>query len=408
MRILYVVQRYGEGIVGGSESACRQFSERLVGRGHEVDVLTSCAHEYVDWANEYEPGDHELNGVTVHRLPVSRPRPPVEFDRIHSWMVHHPSSAPYSEQRRWTRVMGPELVGLRGWLMDRAEDYDVVVFMTYLYMTTTHGLPTVAGRVPTILQPTSHDEPPAHVSIYQSIFRQPDTFLFFTPEERRVVGELYGIESTGKTIGIGLDLDTDRGDAGRGRALVGCGNDPYLVYVGRLDASKGVGELLRFFDAYKSRNGGDLRLVLAGSGLIGVPDRPDIVPLGFLDEQTKRDVIAGSLALVQPSYFESFSIVLCEAWLEGRPALVQGRCEVLRGQAMRSAGAVPYEGFAEFEAAVDLLLGDRGVAALLGESGRAYVEVNYDWEVVLDGFEETLDIARVRHAERRGSFRPSR
>jgi glycosyltransferase involved in cell wall biosynthesis len=401
VRILYVVQRYGERIVGGSESACRQFAEHLVTRGHEVHVLTSCAHDYVDWANEYKPGEYLINGVVVHRLSVVCPRPPVEFDVLHSWMMHHPYGAPLFEQQRWTTLMGPNLTGMRSWLFQNAHTFDTVVFMTYLYMTATQGLPTVAGRVPTILQPTAHDEPPAYVSLYQSIFRQPDAFLFFTPEERQAVERLYRIEPHGETIGIGLDLNDARGNGARARAAHGIEVDPYLVYVGRLDASKGVGELLRFFDAYKSRNGGNLRLVLAGGGQIEVPDRPDIVPTGFLDEQEKRDVIAGSLALVQSSYFESFSIVLCESWLENRPALVQGRCEVLRGQALRSGGAIPYEGFAQFEESVNWLLQNPSMADAIGRSGRAYVEENYNWNAVLDRFEATLDLARERFAHRR-------
>ena len=48
MRVLYSVQRYGEDIVGGSESACRSFAEQLVARGDEVEVTTSCARSYVD------------------------------------------------------------------------------------------------------------------------------------------------------------------------------------------------------------------------------------------------------------------------------------------------------------------------------------------------------------------------
>ena len=94
-----------------------------------------------------------------------------------------------------------------------------------------------------------------------------------------------------------------------------------------------------------------------------------MIHVGFLDEETKRSALAGCLALLQPSYFESFSIVLCEAWLQGRPALVQGRSEVLEGQARRSGGAIPYRGFVEFEAALDLLLADPGLADRMGAGG---------------------------------------
>ena len=53
VRLLYTVQRYGPEIVGGSEAACRMFAERLVARGHDVHVLTSCARRFTDWADEY-------------------------------------------------------------------------------------------------------------------------------------------------------------------------------------------------------------------------------------------------------------------------------------------------------------------------------------------------------------------
>jgi glycosyltransferase involved in cell wall biosynthesis len=93
---------------------------------------------------------------------------------------------------------------------------------------------------------------------------------------------------------------------------------------------------------------------------------------------------------VHPSYFESFSIVLGEAWAQGRPALVQGHCAVLEGQARRSNGAVPYFDFAGFEAAVDLLVGDPSTATALGASGRAYLLEHHQWDVVLDRFERLL------------------
>jgi len=86
--------------------------------------------------------------------------------------------------------------------------------------------------------------------------------------------------------------------------------------------------------------------------------------------------------------------VLCEAWAHRRPAIVQGRCEVLRGQALRSGGAIPYEGYGELEAAIELLAGDRVLADELGAAGRAYVERRYDWNDLLARYEGFL--ARVQ------------
>jgi glycosyltransferase involved in cell wall biosynthesis len=406
MKILYVVQRYGEQIVGGSEAACRLFSEELVRRGHKVEVLTSCAHSYIDWADEYEPGSEEINGVMVHRLPVVERRTDEIFGRFHPYVISHPGSLPLFEQQRWARVMGPQLHDQRRWLLENYPRFDVSVFMTYLYSTTTSGLPTLANLLPTVLQPTAHDEPPVYVSLFRSLFRQADAFMYFTPEERLIVERIFELKTQGSTIGIGIDRSAEPGDTGRFRAQFGLSDDPYLLYVGRLDPSKGVGELIRFFLELKRRTQNNLKLVLAGDKQIEIPDHPDIFLTGFLDEQQKRDALAGSLALVQSSYFESFSIVLCESWIQKRPALVQGRCEVLRGQAMRSGGAIPYEGFAEFEASVLCLLDNPELADQMGIAGDVDVKENYEWDVVVQGFENTLALATEQFNKRRLRTRP--
>jgi glycosyltransferase involved in cell wall biosynthesis len=405
MRILYTVQRYGSQIVGGSEAACRHFSEELVRRGHEVEVMTSCAQSYIDWGDEYQPGTEEINGVLVHRLPVVERRTDELFGSLHAHMMSHPASSPLFEQQRWARLMGPQLVDQRSWLLNNAERFDLAIFMTYLYSTTTAGLPTLANRLPTILQPTAHDEPPVYVSLFQSIFRQPDAFLFFTPEERSIVERIFHIETKGNTVGIGIDQKAPAGIGDRFRKNHNLGNAPYLLYVGRLDPSKGVRELMNFFVEMKKRKTSDLMLVLAGDAQIEIPDHPDIRLTGFLDEQGKRDALAGSMALVQSSYFESFSIVLCESWVQNRPALVQGKCEVLRGQAMRSGGAIPYEGFAEFEASVDFLLENPEVADQMGLSGHEYVRQNYGWDTVMEGVEEALILAQEQFTVRRHALK---
>src|SRR5205085_9262188 len=147
---------------------------------------------------------------------------------------------------------------------------------------------------------------------------------------------------------------------------------PYLVFIGRVDPGKGSQELYEFFVRYKQRNPGPLALVIVGEPVTRMPDHPDIIMTGFVSDEVRNDALAGALALVQPSYFESFSMVLAEAWAMRRPALVQGRCDVLAGQCHRSGGGIPYSGYAEFEVAVDALLYDPAQCAHLGGKGRRY------------------------------------
>ncbi len=399
MRILYAVQRYGESIVGGSEAAARAFAEQLVTRDHEVEVITSCATSYVDWANTFDPGTSELNGVIVHRLEVDDIRRPEKFGPLHNWMISGPRPAPLFEQQRWAKHMGPDIVGMSSWINRNIDRFDVAIFMTYMYVTTTKGLPAAAHRVPTVFQPTAHDEPPIRVMLYDTLFRLPDSFLFFTPEEREVVRRRFHTEPHGETVGIGIDLTiAETPDVFRRQFELG--DDPYLLYVGRIDPIKGSRELFEFFCEYKRRNPGSLRLVLVGETITELPEHPDVTSTGFLSEEGKRDALAGALALAQPSRFESFSIVVCESWVQRRPVLVHGDSEVLLGQTRRANGGIPYKGFAEFEAAVDLLLDHPDLGERMGRSGRKYVEEMYDWPTVLNGVERSIETAIERFSKR--------
>lgn len=400
MKLLYVIQRYGTDIVGGSEAACRQFAEALVNRGHSVEVLTSCARSYVTWENSYDPGVCEINGVTVHRLPVLEPRRPERFGPTDGWLMSEQSSPLLFEHQRWALLMGPQIENLRPWLIGNISRFDAVIFMTYLYSNATQGIQMVAGRIPLIFQPTAHDEPSLRIPLFESIFRLPDSYLFFTEEERQVVRDRFNFDPAGEVIGIGIDLEPNMNSVDHVRKKFNLCNSPYLVYVGRLDPMKGVNQLCDFFIELKKHYPSDLKLVLAGDALIDLPEHSDLVVTGFLEEEDKQALIAGSLALVQSSFFESFSIVLCEAWVHRRPALVQGASTVLKGQAIRSSGAIPYEGYAQFEQAVMMLMENPELVSRLGENGRKYVEDMYQWDHVIEGFERSIKIAKENFSSR--------
>ena len=66
-KIAIINQRYGLEVNGGSELYSREIAERLKAK-YEVEVLTSCAVEYVKWSNYYKEGVEDINGVTVRRL----------------------------------------------------------------------------------------------------------------------------------------------------------------------------------------------------------------------------------------------------------------------------------------------------------------------------------------------------
>jgi len=401
MKILYLVQRYGEDIVGGSEAACRAFAEKLVEAGHQVEVITSCAKDYVTWADHYLPGVSTLNGVVVHRLPVVSPRHPEVFGPLDRRLMTDSSRAFNYENVRWAHQMGPHLDGFEAWLLDNYGRFDVAIFMTYLYATSTVGIPILAGKLPIVFQPTAHTEPALRANIFESTFRLVNAFLFFTPEEQKIVGDRFRIETKGLVAGIGIDVNPEIAPVNKVLTNLDL-QQPYLVYVGRIDPMKGIREVVGFYDEMRRRRPNlNLDFVLVGEKIADVPEVPGLRITGYLDPSEKQAVIRGSHALVQSSYFESFSIVLCEAWVQCRPVLVQGKCSVLRGQVARSNGGIAYEGFAEFEQAVEILE-DISLADYLGRNGQAYVEREYRWSVVISKVEHVIEIAKSDFHARRG------
>lgn len=398
MRILYCVQRYGAEVSGGAEAACRSLAEQMAARGHHVEVVTSCAVDYVTWDDEYEPGTSKLNGVLVHRLPVRDARTAEQFGPISGRVLSGPS-APLAVQQDWVRVQGPDVPGLEPWLSANSSRFDVAVFYTYLYPTTVFGLPVAARHTPTVLHPAAHDEPMIQLAIFDSLIRQADAISVQTPEELATIRRRFRFEPLSAVVGLGVDINPPLADGNRFRAMFGLGDEPVLLYNGRIEPGKGTDELVRYFVEHKRRFPGPLKLVLVGPIIVEVDTHPDVICTGYVDVQTRLDAYAAAFAFVMPSYFESFSIALCDAWVVRRPALVNGDCAVLEGQARRSGGGLPYRGLAEFSAGLNRLIADPALSAEMGQAGRDYVVARYEWGQVAESYEQLLYRAINRHRD---------
>jgi glycosyltransferase involved in cell wall biosynthesis len=393
MRILFVVQRYGRDVPGGAESLTRALATRLAGQGHDVHVATTCARSYSDWADEYEPGTATIDGVAVHRFRVARPRDPDQFADVAARITIGSEPIALELQEEWMRLQGPWTPDLVEWLEERGREFDVAVFATYLYWTSWAGLRTLAGRVPTVFLPTAHDEPTLQLPLFPLLIALPDALAFLTEEEAALVRARFPGAPPGAVLGAGIDIEQlgAASAVSEFRARHGLAARPYLVVVGRLDPGKGSDEIVDYFATYRDRNPArDLALVVVGEPMYEVEAHPDVIVTGFVDEPTLHAAVAGAAIAVQPSYRESFSLVLSEAWAESKAALVQRACAVTNGQVQRSGGGIPYRGYAEFEAAVDLLLDSPALAATLGARGRRFVEADGTWDVVLPRYERVL------------------
>ena len=131
--------------------------------------------------------------------------------------------------------------------------------------------------------------------------------------------------------------------------------------------------------------------MLIGSAKMPIPSHPRIHHLGFLGDEDKFDALAAADVLIMPSYFESLSMVALEAWAVGRPVLANGRCEVLKGQCLRSNGGLFYENYEEFAEALYALESNGPLHRRLGQNGRDFFVRHYAWPVIERKYADMLE-----------------
>jgi glycosyltransferase involved in cell wall biosynthesis len=388
VKVALVVQRYGMEVLGGAESLARRVAELLVDQV-DLTALTTCAVDYLTWADEYPPGPAEVNGVPVIRFSVPRPRNAKKFDAASRRAYAAPDDVELG--RVWMHAQGPNSPGLLQHLREKGEEYDAVAFVTYLYATTVDGLPLVADR--SLLCPTVHNEPPLRLAIFDKVFAQARLCLFSTPEERELAGQRFGVpDERARIVSAGID-EHPEASAARFVAETGIGR-PYALYHGRLDPSKGVPELVEHHSRYRAASPDGLDLVLIGGGKIELPESDGFHALGYVSEQLKHDAIAGAEVVVCPSPFESLSFSQLEAWSHGRPTLANAVSPVLVGQSRRAAGGLWYESADEYAAMLDLLAHAQPLAEAIGAQGRRHLRKEYSWDRVRDAWLDALtDVA---------------
>jgi glycosyltransferase involved in cell wall biosynthesis len=376
-RVAFVVQRYGEEIAGGAEGFCRT-SAATMAAAWDCEILTTCARDARTWEDAYAPGESMDGGVLVRRFGVDAPRDVRAFDRASRRIAN--DSGSYAEQEAWMRLQGPYASGLFEFLERHGRRYDCVFFFSYLYATTYFGLPLVADRA--ILVPLAHEEWMLELPLFDRIFARARACGYVSEEERLLVETRFADAPRESTM-LRLAIAAGRGDAARFARTYGIA-DPFLLCLGRIEAAKGIDELLAHFAALQTVDARPRSLVLAGPIAMKLPERRDVIALGRISDNDKWDALAAADFVVVPSAFESLSIVALEAWAAGKAVLANGSSAVLVGQCRRSGGGLWYAQEREF---VDLARsGLLGEAQTLGAQGARYVARTFTEEAARESF----------------------
>lgn len=385
-KIGFVIPWYAENIPGGAEMETREVTKHLKAAGLDVEILTTCVKEFgSDWNKNYYPEGEE----TVHNVPVKRfkvrKRDTRAFAAVNTKLMN--GTVPTAEEQQ---IFVDEMVNspdLYKYIKKHSREYTAFVYIPYMFGTTYFGVKTCPEKA--VLIPCFHDEAYVYMDIFRSLYSKAAGMIFNARPEYELTKRLYDIENM-QTVVMGIGMDTDlTSDAAAFRKKFGI-SEPFIIYAGRKDAGKNVHTLVKYFSEYRKRRVTDLKLVLIGGGEIQIPAdvRDHVIDLGFVDRQDKYDAIAASEFLCQPSKNESFSLVIMESWLCGRPVLVHEKCAVTANFARESEGGLYFNDYFEFEGCTDFFLSKKDTAAQMGRNGCAYVKKNFDWDIIVDKYKE--------------------
>jgi glycosyltransferase involved in cell wall biosynthesis len=321
----------------------------------------------------------------VRRFNVSKKRDPIRFGQIQNKVFYHQHTT--NDELKWLNEEGPYCPSLIDFVKKNYNYYDFFIFFSYRYYQSYYGVKAVSGK--SILVPTAERDGAITLSIFKELFNLPRAIIYNSHEEKRLIQAYSNNYSVpGDIVGVGSEIPAwIRKERFREKYKV---DFPYIIYIGRIDENKGCKELLEFFIQFHKDTKSPVHLILIGNSVIDIPEHPFIHHLGFVSDEDKFSALASAEFLVMPSYYESLSMVLLEAWAVEKPALVNGNCEVLKGQCIRSNGGLFYQNYQEFKELMLILLGDKDLQNILGKNGKKYYDNNYDLKIIANKYERML------------------
>jgi glycosyltransferase involved in cell wall biosynthesis len=297
------------------------------------------------------------------------------------------------------------------WLRRHIGEYDIVnIHGLYRFPNTlaTHlarrrGIPYVLvphGSLDPYLYARSTTGRLAFKRIYERLFvipglRKADA-LQYTAEEERERTKFLDLQVPSFVIpnGLGWEPYRDLPPRGAMRERWGLGDQPIVLFLGRIHVKKGFDLLIPAFDEVRKRipdaqlvivgpenddHGKDVRKWVTERGLdaavhfVGPVVGPDVVQ-AYVD----ADVFA------LPSYTENFGMTVVEAMACALPVVISDQVNIHHEISAAAAGLVTQCDVGEVADAMYALLTDPERRHTMGDMGRRLVQERYSWPAIVD------------------------
>ena len=135
-RIAIVVPRCHESLVGGAEAHAWQYAT-LLADSCAVEVLTTTASDYVNWANDLPAGEEWRDGVLIRRFRVARGRTGYFHDLHRRLLAEFAASAgaAAAQRVRWPEALLDEFIrrgaDMLGWELDELFERTIAAMQSF-------------------------------------------------------------------------------------------------------------------------------------------------------------------------------------------------------------------------------------------------------------------------------------
>ena len=406
--IAFVVVRYGLNINGGAEYHCRMLAERLT-NDYNVEVLTTCVDNYRTGENLKFKEKEIINKVIVRRFKTNPTHPELENFykkkakpayklRRFLYKCHFLAIASYFfpiwhfKEKEELEALGSQVFHsptLFNFIKENKNNYKAIIPITIDYSHVYYT--TLYAPEKTIVIPTMHYHKTAFRSTLTQVFTKAAYIAFNTTAEQKLARKIFGMHMAPHSIvsvGIELSAPSDWAVTQEKYNLP----DEYMLYVGRVDQGKLNNVYTYFLNYKKVYPNSDLKFVLVGKQYSDPFNHPDIIYTNFVKKKKKTSIIQHAKIVINPSLYESLSLILLEAMALKKAMLVNGNCNVLKEHCHKSNNAaLYYTNEKSFIDKLHMLDSSTNLRLEMGEKGYSYVNSNYDWNIIMNKLKHVIE-----------------
>jgi glycosyltransferase involved in cell wall biosynthesis len=306
------------------------------------------------------------------------------FETWVSALVNTARSRDAESEGNFAAVRGPHSCMLQEWLVNNAKNYDCVLIQGIPFDViprTIETLSALPNRPRLVTLPHFHgDDRFYHWRRYFDSFASADNTLLFSSS----IANRLGDASRFSVIPGGGVRSDEHGDTQAIHSFQSVHNKetPFFLCLGRKTSGKGYEQTVRVHQSLRSQKI-NVDLILIGPDEDGREISGEgVYYLGRQPRSVIRGALSRCIALVNMSRSESFGIVLCEAWLFGKPVIANRACYSFRELINHGKTGFLVLSDEELRDAMIRLTCEEGEGVRMGGAGFEKVASQFTWECV--------------------------